>query len=347
MSALDDALIDVLRAVPSIPGVVVLARSTDREVVAAAGCAARDRREPLTPSHAFRIASNTKTFVAATAMGLAEQGLVGLDAPIAGVLPGEVSDVLSRRYDLAAITLRMLLQHTSGIASHDTGSHDGTGAPFLAAAKAEPERRWSALDQIAFSVERFAPLFPPGAALAYADTGYVVVGQIIETVSGVALHSAVREHCQLDTLGLRRTFWDRFETPVEPAPRARTYIGDEDWEAVDCSIDLYGGGGLVSTISDLATWWRALFSGKIVGPPALAAMLHPLLASTESHGDAGLGIFRRRLAGRSWWTHSGYWGSVVLHDPEPDLTLVAFRNQAQVRTATIEPILNTAIEATR
>jgi D-alanyl-D-alanine carboxypeptidase len=155
----------------------------------------------------------------------------------------------------------------------------------------------------------------------------------------------VRERCCFGPLGLHHTFWDRFEAPAEPAPRARTYIGDEDWEAVDCSIDLYGGGGLVSTLSDLATWWRALFSGHVVGSPALATMLSPLVPSTESHGAAGLGIFWRALAGRSWWTHSGYWGSIVMHDPAADLTIVAFRNQAQVRTTSIEPVFSAAVDA--
>jgi D-alanyl-D-alanine carboxypeptidase len=314
-------------------------------VAAACGYASRDGREPMTAAHAFRIASNTKTLVAVTAMSLVEQGRVALDAPIRPVLPVPARDLLGRRYDLTAISLRMLLQHTSGIASHDTGSHEGTSTPFLAAARADPGRHWTALDQIAFSVDRFEALFSPGSALAYSDTGYVVAGQVIETVTGRPLHAAVREHCRIDALGLRHTFWDRFEASPDPAPRARAYIGAEDWEAVDCSIDLYGGGGLVSTLSDLALWWRALFSGEVITESALAPMLEPLVPSTESHGDAGLGVFRRYLAGRSWWAHSGYWGSIVLHDPEADLTIVAFRNQAQVRTPSIEPVFRAAVHA--
>ena len=67
-------------------------------------------------------------------------------------------------------------------------------------------------------------------------------------------------------------------------------------------------------------------------------MLGPLAPSAASHGNAGLGLFRRELAGRAWWTHSGYWGSVVLHDPDTDLTLTAFRNQSEVRTPALEPV---------
>jgi len=56
-------------------------------------------------------------------------------------------------------------------------------------------------------------------------------------------------------------------------------------------------------------------------------------------------LFRRRAAGRTWWTHSGYWGSIVLHDRETDVTLTAFRNQSQVRTAALEPALTAILTA--
>jgi D-alanyl-D-alanine carboxypeptidase len=336
---------DLLASNPSIPGAIVLVRTRNAEVLGQAGFADIEHRRPMSAGHAFRIASNTKTFVAATTMSLLADRRMALDDPIDGILPDEVHDLLSRRYDLTAITVRMLLQHTSGIASHDTGSHDGTSSPFLAAAKASPQRQWTAIEQIEFSLDRFEPTFPPGHAMAYSDTGYVVLGQVVEFVSGEPLHRAVRTRCQFETLGLRHTWWDRVEEPVERTARARVYIGEEDWEAVDCSIDLYGGGGLVSTVADLATWWRALFHGEVIARPALEPMLTPLAPSPESHGDAGLGLFRRKLAGRSWWSHSGYWGSIVLYDPDTDLIIVAFRNQAQVRTAAIEPTLRRFLDA--
>ena len=338
------ALADLLASNPEIPGVIVLVRRGTSEASGQAGFADRERRRPISAGHAFRIASNTKTFVAATTMSLVAERRMAIDDPIGDMLPAEVRDLLRRRYDLGAITVRMLLQHTSGIASHDTGSHDGTSSPFLAAAKADPQRRWTAIEQIEFSVDRFEPSFPPGHAMAYSDSGYVVLGQVVEVVSGEALHRAVRRHCRFETLGLSHTWWDRLEEPAIGTPRARVYIGEEDWEAVDCSIDLYGGGGLVSTVADLATWWRALFHGEVIPQPALGMMLAPLAPSPESHGDAGLGLFRRKLAGRWWWTHSGYWGSIVLCDPDTDVILVAFRNQAEVRTVAIEPTLRNILD---
>jgi D-alanyl-D-alanine carboxypeptidase len=326
-----------LAANPSTPGFLVIIRDTNRETKASTGFADRERSEPMSTEHVFRIASNTKTFVAVATMKLVEDHVVALDSPIAAILPPPVRSLLAHRYDLSAITLRMLLQHASGIASHCEFAHEGTTSPFLAAFKADPTKQWTAIEEIAFSIDHFAPTHPPGTRMLYTDTGYIVLGQVLEFVTGTSLPAIVRRNCLLDELGMANTHWERFEAPPKPEPpRARVQLGDEDWEDVDCSIDLYGGGGLVSSIADLTTWWRALFHDEILEPRTLASMLSPLAPSDESHGDAGLGLFRRRLAGRTWWTHSGYWGSIVLHDPEANLTLTAFRNQSEVRTPALE-----------
>jgi D-alanyl-D-alanine carboxypeptidase len=341
----ENAITSWLRASPSVPGMIVLVRDADSEVSAHAGFADREHTQPITAAHVFRIASNTKTFVAAATMRLVEHRVIGLDQPIANRVPSEVRRLLAQRYDLNAITIRMLLRHTSGIASHDTGANDGPATPYLAAVKMNPAHRWTAAEQIAFSVERFPPTHAPGTTMRYTDTAYVVLGQVIEHATTQNLSAAVRELCRLDELGMRNTWWESFEPAATPPPRARVQLGDEDWESVDCSIDLYGGGGLVSSVADLTTWWRALFHHQILSPESLAAMQSPLAPSNESHGDAGLGMFRRQLAGRSWWTHSGYWGSIVLHDPDADLTLTAFRNQSTIRTASLEPTYTAILDA--
>lgn len=324
---------------------IVDVRGVDSHFCVAAGFADREHSETMTPAHVFRIASNTKTFVAVATMRLVELGAFALDEPIERLVPGDVRGVLARRYDLAEITVRMLLRHTSGIASHDTGSDDGSTL-FLEAVRSDPSHHWTALEQISFSVERFPPTHSPRGPMQYTDTGYIVLGQLLEHMTGSTLASIVREHCRLDALDLASTWWERNEaTPSPTPPRARVQMDGEDWESVDCSIDLHGGGGLVSSVGDLTVWWRALFQGEILQPETLALMLSPLAPSDENHGDAGLGLFHRSVAGRRWWTHSGYWGSIVLHDPTQDLTLTAFRNQSNVRTAALEPTYETILVA--
>ena len=201
------------------------------------------------------------------------------------------------------------------------------------------------MEQIAFSVDRFEPTHAPGTAIRYSDTGYVVLGQLLEHDTGTSLPEVVAELCRFDELGLATPGGSATSRRRFRCRRASVQIGDNDWENVDCSIDLYGGGGMVSSVDDLTTWWRALFHNEIVETRTLAAMLSPLAPSTESHGDCGLGLFRRNVAGRTWWTHSGYWGSIVLHDPGADLTLTAFRNQSELRTAALEPLLASVLDA--
>ncbi|MDP9332042.1 MAG: beta-lactamase family protein, partial [Actinomycetota bacterium] len=135
-----------LAANANVPGMIVLVRDGDREVCASLGFADRDRSERISSAHVFRIASNTKSFVAVATMRFIEAGVLVLDDPVASVLPSDVHSLLAPRYDLSAITLRMLLQHTSGIASHDADNHDGT-SPFLDAVKANPTHRWNAIEQ--------------------------------------------------------------------------------------------------------------------------------------------------------------------------------------------------------
>ena len=151
-------------------------------------------------------------------MRIFERGRFALDRPIGGLLPDDVRELLERRYDLGEITTRMLLQHTSGIASHDTAGPDGTTSPFLAAVGRDPAYRWTALEQIKFSVDHFAPAHEPGGAMLYTDTGYIVLGQLLEHVTGTSLPTAVRQLCRLDELGLANTWWERLEPTPDPEP---------------------------------------------------------------------------------------------------------------------------------
>jgi D-alanyl-D-alanine carboxypeptidase len=289
----------------------------------------------------MRIASNTKTFVAATAVSLAHGGLFDLDRPIEAMLPGPLTELLAARYDPGVITPRMLLRHTSGITEHCAADAAGTSA-YLRAARTRPLHRWTPTEQIRFSLEHFGPGGAAGAAVRYSDTGYVVLGQLIEHLTGRPLPAVVRERCRLDALGLDHTWWESLEPGPYPEPRRlHVRLGDDDWEGVDCSFDLFGGGGLVSTVGDLATWWRALFARRVLPDAALAELLTVQgLGGPGCDGDgdgdgdggtlgeAGLGIFRRRVAGRSWWTHRGLWGSLVLHDADGDCTVTMFDAQA-------------------
>lgn len=141
----------------------------------------------LSPRYTFRIASNTKTYVAVAILKLVQQGGLELDASIAPHLPPEWRRLLADDgYDLPGLTLRRVLSHTAGLNDHSADDRYG------AAIMADPQHRWTADEQIARLVEWFDPVGPAGGQYSYSDDGYILLGRILETMTGRNLGQAVR-----------------------------------------------------------------------------------------------------------------------------------------------------------
>lgn len=290
-------------------------------------------RAPLSVDTPMRIASNTKTFVAATALRLHEQHKLNLDAPIAPLLkPG--TDAILRRdgYATDRITVRHLLSHSAGL--FDVGL-DPRYHVYL-----EPGRKFrlSREDQLRLMAEYADPQSPPGTRFQYADGGYVLLGEIIERITGQPLATAVRRALRLDRLGLRATWWERAEaSPPDAAPRGRQFIGDNDVTDVDPSFDLYGGGGLISTPRDLATFFKALFEGRVFRN---RSTLDTMLWNGPHEGADGyrLGIFVRHTpCGDIWW-HTGFWGTYAGYAPGSRVAIAAFSDH-QAGLKPVTPVL--------
>ena len=128
--------------------------------------------------------------------------------------------------------------------------------------------------------------------------------------------------------GSRDTYWETLEpTPPDAKPRAHQYYDDFDNITLDASHDLYGGGGLVSTVSDLTRFYRALFHGRIFHRrQTLRAMLH--VSAPGRRAGAAMGIFRVDVDGERCFGHPGYWGTETIHCPRLDLTIARTTNQA-------------------
>ena len=142
----------------------------------------------MTADRPVRIASNTKTYVAATVLRLSEEGRLSLDDSIDSYLPGPMVDLLTGDgYRPDQMTLRHLLTHTSGLYDHSDSQKYGD------AIMADPQRRWTRAEQLEAAMEWGDPWGPPGAIYTYCDTGYVLLGAIIEEASGRSLAAAVRE----------------------------------------------------------------------------------------------------------------------------------------------------------
>ena len=308
----------------------------------AAGVVDRQSGTPLTPQHPVRLASNTKTFVAAAILRLCEEGRLALDAALVDYLPSDLLQMLTRDgYQPEAITIRHLLTHTSGL-------FDYADSPaFGRKVSADPTHRWTRAEQLQEAMDEGEPYGSPGQVYRYSDTGYILLGEIIERTSGQPLATALRELLDYAHLGLASTWLETLEPqPAGAKERVHQYIGDDDTYGMDPSFDLYGGGGLVSTVGDLARFIRGVFTGGVYKCPATGeTMLTTIMA--ERGGPAAYdqeqvaGVYRMgvtvvEIDGVTVYMHDGFWGTRAAYVPSLDVAISATVTQHQGRPALAE-----------
>jgi D-alanyl-D-alanine carboxypeptidase len=267
----------------------------------------RDRRGTLSDvagdepvDGALRIASVTKTFVACAALRLVEQDRLALRTPLAEVLGPDSADLLrSGGFEPTVIVVDHLLTHTSGLVDH------ASLPSYENAVMSEPSRVWTRAEQVRRATEA-GPVAAPSTVVSYSDTGYVLLGEVLERATGKDLGAAVRELLDLDGLGLRSTWWE-----VDEAPRAevrtRQQVHGQPLELFDPTVDLFGGGGLVSTTGDLARFFEAVVRGEVLGRDATRLLLTVTDLPGERPGMAR-GIFREEQVAPGWVGHGGFWG---------------------------------------
>jgi D-alanyl-D-alanine carboxypeptidase len=324
-----DAKLDALhRKYPGLPGFVahVLVKPARLSWGGSTGIADRTTGRKLTPNATFRIASITKTFTAAAIYRLGELGQLSTSDPIERHLsPATLSMLRGAGYDPNRVTIDHLLTHTSGLRDF------AISEPYLLAVLVDPARRWSRADQLALAMSLGAPLWQPGHGYEYSDTGYILLGEIIETATGQQLGAAYRSLLRLSTLGLAATYQESIDAvPATAGPRAlQDFLPGMDNQLIDASVDLWGGGGLVSDARDLALFMQALLEGKILERSSLQAMLRLALPGTAAPAGAH-GIYRFDAAGSTCWGHDAFWGSVALHCPSLGVTVVGSFNASEL-----------------
>jgi len=299
---------------PSAPGIVVhiMCPPHGLDLTFTAGSDARDTDAPLQADNTFRIASNAKTYVAAAILRLSEMGLLRIDDPLALHLTPELNELLAGDgYDLQAMTLGQVLSHTSGLFEHPADPR------YAEAILADPHRVWTADEVIRLCVAWGDPVGAPGEKFSYSDTGYIILGGIIEGKTGRNLGAAVHSLLDYEALGLDATWWEVFEeAPASAGPRAHQYYGEHDATDWHPSMDLYGGGGLLTDARDLGLFLRLLMAGEVFqSEPTLAAM------TGEGTTHYRLGLFCLDFDGRLAWGHTGFWNTFAFHVPVLDLTV--------------------------
>ncbi len=286
------ALLDELVA-NGASGAVALVDDGTRTWRLASGAAVLDPRIPLRPGARFRIASVTKTFVATVALQLVGERRLRLDDTVERWVPGLVPNG-------RAITLRMLLNHTSGLFDFTQDE------AFFAQVSADPTRAWSPRELVAIATAH-PPTFAPGAGWSYSNTGYVVAGLMLESATGRTVQQLVRGRI-IRPLGLGRTSFPQRD-PRIPGYHAHGYLppsltggGYVDITRISPSI-AWAAGGMVSTVDDVHRFYAALLGGRLLRPGLLAQMRTTVPALPVF--GYGLGLLALRGPCGTVWGHSG------------------------------------------
>ena len=287
----------------------------DEQYRAVQGMAAPDGTA-LAADHMFRIASITKSYTAATVLRLVEQDKLQLDTPLTKLIRPAFDKILrGDGYDTDAITLKHLLSHTAGLYDHAQSNN------YIQAILKTPTKRWIRADQIQAAADWGDPVGAPREKFFYSDTGYLLLGHIIERTTGITLPLVVREQLRFDELELNETIWERGDSKTVPtARRAHQYMAGQDTHTWDPSVDLYGGGGIVATPRDVARFYNLLLGGKVFEQSeTLQIMLSAEGLPTDS--PYRLGIFEKDYGDVHVYEHGGFWGTLVFHEPSSGITI--------------------------
>ncbi|WP_227979368.1 serine hydrolase domain-containing protein [Nocardia spumae] len=279
-----------------------------------------------------RIGSNTKTFVATLVLQLVAEGKIELDAPVAEYLPEFGFDT--------RITVRMLLQHTSGVFNF-TGEYypDGTvatGIPATTAGKEWVDNRFTTYrpeELVTLAVSK-PSRFEPGTGWSYSNTNYVIARLLIEKISGRSFAEEL-QRLIVGPLGLAGTVAPTTETDIA-APHAHAYYrysDDGQEQTVDVTLHnpswISSGGDMISTSEDLATFISALVGGALL-PSELLTEMYAGRPTGIPGMDYGLGVFVQDTGiGGTVITHNGGaagHAALMFSTPDGSTTLTATLN---------------------
>jgi D-alanyl-D-alanine carboxypeptidase len=312
---LTTAMENVHRA--GMPGVFAEVRDGEQVWRGAAGVADLSTGRPITSDMRHRVGSITKTFTAAAVLQQVESGQIGLDTPISHYLPrlapGEQGD---------AITVRMLINHTSGLADYLPYAYPSLKA-FPSLEETTPESldhnrftRFHPAELIEMGVAAPAVGTPGGTPGVYSNTNYQLLCQLLEHVTGNNAAQCISQNV-IERAGLEDT-----ELPVAPhvsGPHSHMY---EAWFGMidpprDYSVYEMSWVGpaasLISTVADLNRFYRLLLAGEIVSRSSLAQMQRtvPVITFEGKKIEYGLGLHKMEIPGHgTFWGHDGtVWGA--------------------------------------
>lgn len=308
-----DAAINQAMSAASIPGAIVGVWGPDGRYIRMFGVADKTTGAPMNVDMYSRIGSQTKTFTVTAVLQLADQGKLGLDDPIGKYIDGVPGG--------NQITLRQLARMQSGLYNYSATT------AFQQALFADPRRTFTPQELLGYAFAQ-PVAFPPGHGFQYCNTNTILLGLVVEKVSGQALPDYIRDHI-LTPLNMSHTSFPT--TSAFPDPHPQGYTDQTANGAVATATDwnpswAWAAGAMISTLDDMHTWAPALATGKLLSPTMQAQRLQTVNAEGLPQQDGyGLGIFN--LDG--WIGHNGSlpgYQSVAVYLPVQKRTMVILTN---------------------
>ncbi|MFB7918871.1 serine hydrolase domain-containing protein [Streptomyces sp. NPDC056061] len=296
-------------------GVYSSVRNGARSWAGASGVADVDTGRPVKPGMRHRVGSISKTFAAVAVLQQVERGRIRLDAPIGDYLPDLIPGQRGRQ-----ITVRMLLNHTSGIGDYVIGAFPSLAHGSTASLDEGRFRFISPQELVRLGLTAPATGAPGAQPGHYSNTNYVIVGLLLAEVTGQNAETYITQHV-IDRAGLHHTSYP--SSPDIQGPHARMYENfyglidpPRDYSVYDMSW-AYTAGAVVSTTDDLNHFYRALLTGRLIGPAALKEMQRTASVDGVNYG---LGLYAVDIPGCGrFWGHDGAVfgaGTIALTSPD-------------------------------
>jgi len=267
----------------SFPGATVgFVLPDGRSSSVSVGLADIEKKATLRPADRMLAGSIGKTYVSAVTLQLVQEGKVSLDSKIERWFGGDVW--FPRLPNAKDITLRMLMNHSSGIPEHVLNKD------FIAEMRKDPDRIWKPEELLTYILDA-KPLFPAGKGWSYADTNYILVGMIFERVTRQTVYGEVQRRILRPFKRERTIPSDRrvLADVITGYSMPNSPFGFEGRVIVDGKFIInpqmeWTGGGFASTAEDLARWAKLLYEGKVLKSETLAQMLDGV-AANEGRGS--------------------------------------------------------------
>jgi D-alanyl-D-alanine carboxypeptidase len=271
----------------------------------AVGFSDRETKKAMMPTDRMLAGSVGKTFAAATALQLVKEGKIGLDDKIEKYLGRE--PWFARLPNAKEITVRQLMNHSSGLVRYEFKEQ------FTKDLTANPEKVWQPAELVAYLLDEKPP-FAAGTGWDYSDTNYIVLGMIIEKVTGRKFYDEADRRLikPLKLTGTIPQDGPRLKGVIQGYAGPNNPFGGTDAMIVSGKFAInpqfeWTGGGYASTAQDLARWARMIYEGKAFAPELLPQVLDgvsaPMLGRETKYG---LGVIIRKTAAGISYGHSGF-----------------------------------------